>query len=120
MVLRSPYRSILRPLVDYVNGLIARREADLVTVVVPEIMPHRWWEHLLHNKTALFIRTAFLFKANVVVVAVPYHLGHAARLRGSHAHADEQLDAEPAPEKTAGTAQGPLAGHPAAVGQGSP
>jgi hypothetical protein len=47
---------------------------------VPEIVPHRWWEHLLHNQTALFIRTAFLFKPNVVVTAVPYMLGRAARL----------------------------------------
>lgn len=91
VILASPYRSVLRPLVDYVNGLIVRREADLVTVVVPEIMPHRWWEHLLHNKTALFIRTAFLFKPNVVVVAVPYHLGHAARLRDLM-NRDEQID----------------------------
>lgn len=77
----SPYRSVLRPLVDYVSGLSTRGETDLVTIVVPEIVPHRWWEHLLHNKTALFIRTAFLFRPNVVVTAVPYHLGHAARLR---------------------------------------
>ena len=53
---------------------------ELVTIVVPEIVPKRWWEHLLHNKTALFIRTAFLFKPNVVVTTVPYMLGRAARL----------------------------------------
>jgi hypothetical protein len=53
---------------------------ELVTVVVPEIVPKKWWEHLLHNKTALFIRTAFLFKPNVVVTAVPYMLGKARRL----------------------------------------
>lgn len=105
VVLRSPYRSILRPLVDYVNRLITCGEADLVTVVVPEIMPHRWWEHLLHNKTALFIRTAFLFKPNVVVVAVPYHLGHAARLRDLLTR-DEQLD-------TGGVAEAASAAGPA-------
>ena len=79
-VVPSPYRSVLRPLVEYVSGITEHGEADLVTVVVPEIVPHRWWEHLLHNKTALFIRTAFLFKPNVVVTAVPYMLGRAARL----------------------------------------
>jgi hypothetical protein len=79
-VVPSPYRSVLRPLVEYVSGITERGEADLVTVVVPEIVPHRWWEHLLHNKTALFIRTAFLFKPNVVVTAVPYMLGRARRL----------------------------------------
>ena len=92
-VLPSPYRSVLRPLVEYVKKLTERGEADLVTVVVPEIVPRRWWEHLLHNKTALFIRTAFLFKPNVVVTAVPYLLGHAARLRDLASY-DELLDAE--------------------------
>jgi len=80
VVIPSPYRSILRPLVEYVSGLSERGETDLVTVVVPEIVPHHWYEHLLHNKTALFIRTAFLFRPNVVVTSVPYLLGHAARL----------------------------------------
>lgn len=91
-VVPSPYRSVLRPLVRYVNALLAEGHADLVTVVVPEIVPHRWWEHLLHNKTALFIRTAFLFKPNVVVTAVPYLLGRAARL-SELAHYDGQVDA---------------------------
>ena len=80
-VLPSPYRSVLRPLVDYVNNLLNEGQTDLITVVVPEVVPHRWWEHLLHNKTALYIRTAFLFRPNVVVTSVPYLLGRAGRLR---------------------------------------
>ena len=90
-VLGSPYRSILRPLTDYVNSLIERDQSDLVTVVVPEIVPRRWWGHLLHNKTALFIRTAFLFRPNVVVTAVPYLIGRAARIRDLVSR-DEQMD----------------------------
>jgi len=81
VVIPSPFRSVLRPIVDYVQGLSARGETDLVTIVVPEIVPRHWWEHLLHNKTALFIRTAFMFKPHVVVTAVPYLVGHAARLQ---------------------------------------
>jgi amino acid transporter len=81
IVIRSPFRSVLRPIVDYVQGLSMRGETDLVTIVVPEIVPRHWWEHLLHNKTALFIRTAFMFKPHVVVTAVPYLVGHAARLQ---------------------------------------
>jgi amino acid transporter len=91
VVISSPYRSVLRPLTEYVNGMIARDEADLVTVVVPEIVPRSWWGHLLHNKTALFIRTAFLFRPNVVVTAVPYLIGRAVRLRDL-VSLDEQLD----------------------------
>ena len=86
VVLESPFRSILRPLVAYVDDLTNRGEADLVTVVVPEIVPRSWFGHLLHNKTALFIRTAFLFRPNVVVTAVPYLIGRAVRLRDVMAH----------------------------------
>jgi amino acid transporter len=92
-ILQSPYRSVIRPLVDYIKHLTSDGESDLVTIIVPEIVPHKWWEHLLHNKTALYIRTAFLFKPNVVVTAVPYRLGSAARIRDL-IHHDEFLDAE--------------------------
>ncbi|OYV73416.1 MAG: hypothetical protein B7Z72_02575, partial [Gemmatimonadetes bacterium 21-71-4] len=92
VVLDSPYRSVIRPIVDYVKGLEARDEADLVTVIVPEIVPHHWWEHLLHNKTALYIRTALMFRPKVVVTSVPYLLGYAVRLQ------DLAFREEPVPE----------------------
>jgi amino acid transporter len=91
VVIPSPYRSVLRPLVEYVDNLRLVMPGELVTVVVPEIVPKRWWEHLLHNKTAFYIRTAFLFKPNVVVTTVPLLLGHAYRLRDLFEH-DDQLD----------------------------
>ena len=91
-VVPSPYRSILKPLVEFVENLRMVTPGELVTIVVPEIVPKRWWEHLLHNKTALYIRTAFLFKPNVVVTAIPYLVGHAYRLRDLLDH-DEDLDA---------------------------
>jgi len=77
--------------VDYVENLRMVSPGELVTVVVPEVVPRRWWEHFLHNKTALYIRTAFLFKANVVVTSVPYLLGHSYRLRDLLEH-DQELD----------------------------
>jgi amino acid transporter len=91
VVLPSPYRSVLKPLVEYVENLRMVSQGELVTVVVPEIVPRRWWEHLLHNKTALYVRTAFLFRPNVVVTAVPFLLGHSYRLRDLLQH-DEQLE----------------------------
>jgi amino acid transporter len=91
VVVPSPYRSILKPLVEYVESLRMVTPGELVTIVVPEIVPKRWWEHLLHNKTALYIRTAFLFKPNVVVTAIPYLIGHSCRLRDRLDH-DEDLD----------------------------
>jgi amino acid transporter len=96
-ILPSPYRSVLRPLVEYVENLRMVTPGELVTVVVPEVVPRRWWEHFLHNKTALYIRTAFLFKPNVVVTSVPYLLGHSYRLRDRIDYDDELEDATPAP-----------------------
>jgi len=93
VVIPSPYRSVLRPLVEYVDSLRLVMPGELVTVVVPEIVPKRWWEHLLHNKTAFYIRTAFLFKPNVVVTTVPFLLGHAYRLRDLFEHDDQLEDA---------------------------
>jgi amino acid transporter len=96
-VLASPYRSVLRPLVEHVDQLQKSGTTDLITIVVPEVVPHRWWEHLLHNKTALYIRAAFLFRPNVVVTSVPFLVGHAARLR-DRLDRDDDLDGAEAPE----------------------
>ena len=90
-IVPSPYRSILKPLVEYVDNLSMVSPGELVTIIVPEIVPKHWWEHLLHNKTALYIRTAFLFKPNVVVIAIPYLVGHAYRLRDLLDH-DNDID----------------------------
>ena len=84
---------MLRPLVDYVNRIQRDGTTDLITVVVPEIVPHHWWEHLLHNKTALFIRTAFAFRANVIVTNVPFLLGREVRF-GAYLDAGGRLDDE--------------------------
>jgi hypothetical protein len=90
-VIPSPYRSILKPLVEYVENLRMVTPGELVTIVIPEIVPRKWWEHLLHNKTAFYIKAAFLFKPNVVVTAVPYLVGHAYRVREWLSH-DEDVD----------------------------
>ena len=93
-IVPSPYRSILKPLVEFVDNLSMVSPGELVTIIVPEIVPKRWWEHLLHNKTALYIRTAFLFKPNVVVIAIPYLVGHAYRLRDLLDHDNDIDDAD--------------------------
>jgi amino acid transporter len=100
VVLPSPYRSILKPLAEYVENLRMLSPGELVTIVVPEIVPKRWAEHLLHNKTALYIRTAFLFKKNVVVTAIPYLVGHSYTLRHRIGY-DEDVEREPSPREAA-------------------
>jgi hypothetical protein len=78
VVLESPYRSLMEPLLDYIESLQATEPAAYVTVILPEFVPRRLWQHLLHNQHALLIKGALLFKPNVVVTSVPYHLGRAA------------------------------------------
>jgi amino acid transporter len=75
IVLTSPYRSILGPLLEYLDLLIEKGgDNHVVTLVIPEFVPARWWQQLLHNQTALLIKGAMLFRKNVVVTDVPYHL----------------------------------------------
>jgi amino acid transporter len=76
VVLNSPYRSLLGPLLEYVDHLTGRPGKHVVTMVIPEFIPARWWQHLLHNQTALLIKGALLFRRNVIVTDVPYHLKH--------------------------------------------
>ena len=74
IVLESPYRSLMEPLLEYIDQLQAARPADYVTVILPEFVPKRWWQHLLHNQRALLIKGALLFRSRVVVTSVPFHL----------------------------------------------
>ena len=78
VILTSPYRSVLTPLLEYINHLQEEQGEirRVVTVVLPEFIPHRWWQHLLHNQTALLIKGALLFRKDVIVTDVPYHLAH--------------------------------------------
>ena len=74
VVLTSPYRSLLTPFLEYLDHLLANGENHVVTIIIPEFIPARWWQHLLHNQTALLIKGALLFRKNVVVTDVPHHL----------------------------------------------
>ena len=74
VVLGSPYRSLLRPLLDYLDQIQARGDEQMVTIVLPEFLPRHWWQHVLHNQTALLVKGALLFRRNTVVADVPYLL----------------------------------------------
>jgi amino acid transporter len=73
-VIDSPYREITRPIIDYVKKLRANSPRDVVTVFIPEYVVGRWWEHLLHNQSALRIKGRLLFEPGVMVTSVPYQL----------------------------------------------
>jgi len=74
VVLSSPYRSLLQPFLEYLNHLLALGDNHMVTIVIPEFVTKHWWQHLLHNQTAFLIKGTLLFRKNVVVTDVPYHL----------------------------------------------
>ena len=75
VILPSPYRSFIQPLLDYIEKVRQENPGGWVTVVLGEVLPARWWENLLHNQRALLIKAALLFKFRVIVTDVPYHLG---------------------------------------------
>ena len=74
VVLPSPFRSMMEPLLEYIEQVENERIDDYVTVILPEFVPARWWQHLLHNQRALLIKGALLFRPNTVVTSVPFHL----------------------------------------------
>jgi len=74
VVLPSPYRELTRPLLRYIARLERKNDNDMVTVLLPEFVPAKWWQHLLHNQSSLMLKGALLFKEGVIVISVPYHL----------------------------------------------
>ncbi len=74
VVLPSPYRELTRPLLRYIARLERKNGNDIVTVLLPEFVPAKWWQHLLHNQSSLMLKGALLFKEGVIVISVPYHL----------------------------------------------
>jgi hypothetical protein len=74
IVLPSPYRSILGSLLEYIENILEKEPENWVTVVLPEILPARWWQNILHNQRALLLKAALLFKDRVILTDVPFHL----------------------------------------------
>lgn len=72
-IIESPYRELTGPLIAYIDAVRELFPEDTITVVIPELVPSHWWEHLLHNQTALRIKAALFFRPGIVVVNVPYH-----------------------------------------------
>ncbi|MCL7424483.1 APC family permease [Streptomyces sp. YS415] len=73
-VLDSPYREITRPIIDYVKNLRRESPRDAVSVIIPEYVVGHWYEHLLHNQSALRLKGRLLFTPGVMVTSVPYQL----------------------------------------------
>jgi hypothetical protein len=73
-VLYSPYREIIRPVVQYAVEIREHNPRGVVAVYIPEYVVGRWWEQFLHNQTALRLKGRLLFTPGVMVISVPYQL----------------------------------------------
>ena len=73
-IVYSPYRELIGPVERYIDELDDRWENDTITVVIPEFVVGKWYEHLLHNQSALFLKGKLLFREGTVVTSVPYHV----------------------------------------------
>lgn len=73
-VLHSPYRELVRPILEYATAIRRANPRGVVAVYIPEYVVGRWWEQLLHNQTALRLKGRLLFTPGVMVISVPYQL----------------------------------------------
>ncbi|HYP18843.1 MAG TPA: APC family permease [Chloroflexia bacterium] len=76
VIIESPYRSLIGPLLHYIDARDRQRPDDTITIVLPVVLPSRFWEYLLHNQSALRLQAALLFRSNTVVADMPYILGN--------------------------------------------
>jgi amino acid transporter len=75
VILESPYRLLLEPLLQYVAEIAAQRQPnETLTIVVPQFVPGRWWHNFLHNQTAIMLRLALLYRRGIVITDVPFHI----------------------------------------------
>ena len=74
VVIESPYRETVRPVLRYVRQLRRENPGDVVSVVIPEYVVEHWWQNLLHNQTALRLKGRLLFEPSVTVTSVPWVL----------------------------------------------
>lgn len=75
VILNSPFRLLLEPVLDYIQKLLTLRDPnEILTIVVPQFVPSHWWENLLHSQTAIMLRFALIFKPGLVILEVPYQV----------------------------------------------
>jgi len=78
IVIESPYRTLAGPLLRYIDEVERAYPGNTLMIILPEYVPGRWWEHLLHNQTALRLKAALLFHPGIIVANVPYHVAPGA------------------------------------------
>jgi hypothetical protein len=74
IVLKSPYRSIIAPIVEYIESVERDTADEIVTVIIPEFVTAKWYHQILHNQTAIVLYAALRGRRNIAVTSVCYHL----------------------------------------------
>ncbi|MFL6051360.1 MAG: APC family permease [Actinoallomurus sp.] len=88
-ILDSPYRDITGPVLEYVTRIRLKSPRDVVSVFIPEYVVGRWWEHVLHNHSALRLKARLLFRPGLMVTSVPWQLGSAEAALARHTEGAE-------------------------------
>jgi hypothetical protein len=90
VILYSPYRELTQPVVQYIREIHRESPRDVISVFVPEYVVGHWWEHLLHNQSALRLKARLLFMPGVMVTSVPWQLGSATALEARRGDQDRE------------------------------
>jgi len=85
-VLESPYRSLVGPLLEYLDEVEREQCDDIVTVVIPEFVTVKWWTKLLHGQNGLLLKWALLFRKGVVVTNIRYYLDTETKDKSRNKH----------------------------------
>jgi hypothetical protein len=109
-IIYSPYRELSRPILRFIDEIDARWDNDVVTVLIPEFVVRKWWEQILHNQTALFLKGRLLFRQGVVVTSVPYHVSTSDLASPPPAAPEVDKQDKPAEKQPAGDGVRPPAG----------
>ncbi|MCK9897273.1 APC family permease [Frankia sp. AgB32] len=124
VVLASPYREVTRPVLEYVARIRRESPRDVVAVYVPEYVVGHWWEHLLHNQSALRLKARLLFQPGVMVTSVPWQLASSTRVeqrleRTGAGAVRRGRSALPAVSAQPGSAPARVGAEPGSAGPGS-
>lgn len=75
VILESPYRVLIEPILTYVEMISTKRQAgEIITIIVPQFVPKHWWHNLLHTQAAVLLRLVLMFKRGIVIIDVPYQV----------------------------------------------
>jgi amino acid transporter len=121
-VVESPYREITKPVLDYVKRIRSDNPRDVVTVYIPEYVVGHWWEQLLHNQSALRLKSRLLFQPGVMVTSVPWQLDSSQRshVLSPHYAPGASRRGYPSMQQLPGESGSPAEPVPAAVRAGKP